>query len=246
GGKDHAEGFCYVNDIALAITECLKKGCRVAYIDIDVHHGNGIQDAFYGNKNVLTISLHESGRSLYPGSGFENETGINEGLGYTVNIPLLKGSDDEVYLYAFESLVPQLVTNYKPHIVFAEIGGDTHIEDPLANLALTSNSYKEVIGIINKISPKIMATGGGGYNPSKTAALWTLAWAAFCGIEPEDHFAGSIGGMMYGPETDSGNLDDAPYYAPKVEKDRTLHHAENIVAAIRDTVFPIHGLDPLT
>ncbi len=241
-GKNHAGGFCYINDIVIAAADLVRKGKRVAYIDIDVHHGNGVQNAFYRSNNVLTISIHESGRTLYPWSGFENETGEGDGFGYNVNIPLLKGTDDEVYVYAFESIVPPLIESFKPDIVFAQIGGDAHREDPLAHFRLTSNGYKKAVRIINDISPKILAIGGGGYNEYKTAALWTLAWAVFCGLEPCDHYAGVVGGMMYGPEAHAGRLEDEPFVANGVDKDESFAHARDVVAYIKKNVFPVHGI----
>jgi len=241
-GRNHAGGFCYVNDIAVAIKDLISKGQRVVYIDIDVHHGNGVQDAFYQDQKALTISIHESGKTLYPWSGFENEIGSGEGVGYNVNIPLLKGTDDEVYLYAFEAVVPPLVKKFKPDILFAQIGGDVHREDPLAHMKLTSNGYKKVIQIINGLCPKILATGGGGYNVFKTSALWAVAWAAFCGITPQDHYAGAVGGMMYGPETHAGNLEDEPFVVKGIDKEECFTHARDMVHYIENTVFPIHGL----
>ena len=241
-GRDYAEGFCYINDIAVAIADLITKGQRVAYVDIDAHHGNGVQDAFYETDRVLTISLHESGETLYPGTGSEVEIGTEEGTGYNVNIPLRAGTDDEVYLLAFESLVPSLVQSFKPDIVVANIGCDTHRDDPLAHLSLTSNGYKKVISIINNLSPKILALGSGGYNLSKTAALWTLAWATFCEIQPQDLHAGIVGGMMYGPETAAGQLDDPPYVSEGWEKEQCLAHARRVIDFIQGKIFPLHGI----
>jgi acetoin utilization protein AcuC len=243
-GKDYAEGFCYINDIAVAITDLIRKGQRVAYVDIDAHHGNGVQDAFYETDRVLNISLHESGETLYPGTGSEAETGTKEGIGYNVNIPLRAGTDDEVYLLAFESLVPSLIESFKPDIVVANIGCDTHRDDPLAHLGLTSNGYKKVISIINDLSPKILALGSGGYNLFRTAALWTLAWATFCGLQPHDLHAGIVGGMMYGPETGAGQLDDPPWIVEGWEKEQCLIHAQRVVDFIKDNIFPLHGITP--
>jgi len=241
-GKDYAEGFCYINDIAVAITDLIRKGQRVAYVDIDAHHGNGVQDAFYETDRILNISLHESGETLYPGTGSEAETGTKEGIGYNVNIPLRAGTDDEVYLLAFESLVPSLIESFKPDIVVANIGCDTHRDDPLAHLSLTSNGYKKVISIINDLSPKILALGSGGYNLFRTAALWTLAWATFCGLQPHDLHAGIVGGMMYGPETGAGQIDDPPYIVEGLEKEQCLVHAQHVIDFIKDNVFPLHGI----
>jgi acetoin utilization protein AcuC len=241
-GRNHAEGFCYINDIAITISDLVRKGQRVVYIDIDVHHGNGVQDAFYDSDRVFTISLHESGKSLYPWSGFEDGIGMRDGRGYNINIPLLRGTDDEVYLYAFESIVPPLVKKFNPDIVCVEIGGDAHREDPLAHLNLTSNGYMKVVNMIKEFSPKLLALGGGGYNVFKTAALWALAWAVICGLEPKDNYAGLVGGMMYGPETESGSLQDEPFVLTGEEKKNCFKHAKTVVRFIQELLFPLHGI----
>ncbi|NMC95342.1 MAG: acetoin utilization protein AcuC [Syntrophorhabdus sp.] len=241
-GKDHAEGFCYINDIAVAIADLIRKDQRVAYIDIDAHHGNGVQDAFYETDKVLCISLHESGETLYPGTGSEAEIGSKEGVGYNVNIPLRAGTDDELYLFVFHSLVPPLIQNFKPDIVVANIGCDIHRDDPLANLNLTSNGYRSVISMINDLCPKILALGSGGYNLHRTAALWALAWAEFCGLQPQDLHAGLVGGMMYGPETGAGQLDDPPYVVEGWEKEQCTVHAQRVIDSIKGNIFPLHGI----
>jgi acetoin utilization protein AcuC len=241
-GPGHAEGFCYINDLAVTIADLIVKGARVAYIDIDVHYGNGVCDAFASRSDVLTISVHESGMTLYPWSGFQDDIGTGEGRGYSVNVPVLSGSDDEVYLYAFESVVPPLVGAFRPDIVVAVIGADTHRDDTLGHLNLTSNGYEKAVRTINDISPRLLATGGGGYNVYKTAALWALAWATICGLEPKDNFAGLIGGMMYGPEAHSGSLRDNPYAVSGELKDSCFAHAREVVDYIKKNVFPVHGL----
>jgi acetoin utilization protein AcuC len=241
-GKSHAEGFCYINDMAFTILDLVRKGLRVACIDIDVHHGNGTQDAFYDSDRVLTISLHESGKTLYPGSGFETEIGVGKGLGYNINLPLHEGTDDEVYLFAFESVVPPLVEKFGADIVIAAIGGDTHRDDPLAHLNLTSKGFVAVIDRINDLSPKILALGTGGYSVFRTAALWALAWAAFCGLTPQDQHLGLVGGMMYGPESQGGSLEDAPFVLHGQQKKVCRTQAEKVVRYIETHVFPIHGI----
>jgi acetoin utilization protein AcuC len=241
-GSDHAEGFCYINDIAVTIADLVRKGKRIACIDIDAHHGNGVQDAFYETDRVLTVSLHESGETLYPGTGYETEIGTGPGAGYNVNVPLKSGTDDEVYLYAFESVVPPIVKSYNPDITFAIIGCDSHRNDPLAHLNLTSNGYKAAISSIRDTSSKIIALGAGGYNIFKTAALWTLAWATFCGLTPVDQTAGVVGGMMYGPEVSSGQLDDEPFVLSGAEKDLCYIQAGKVVEYLKQVIFPVHGL----
>ncbi len=241
-GRDHAEGFCYINDIAIAIAALVKEGMRVACIDIDAHHGNGVQDAFYRTDSVLTISIHESGETLYAGAGCEHETDSGAGRGYNVKLPLLAGTDDEVYVSAFQTVVPPLVEAFRPDIVFAVIGCDTHKDDPLAHLNLTSNGYVSTIDTINRISPKVIALGAGGYNIFKTAALWAQAWATFCGLTPEDQTAGMVGGMMYGPEVHSGRLDDPPFVLSGAAKERCQAQAAKVIGYIRKKIFPIHGI----
>ncbi len=241
-GRNRAAGFCYINDIDIAIADLVRKGRRIAYIDIDVHHGDGVQDAFYATDKVLTISLHESGETLFPGTGVETEIGAGEGRGYNVNVPLRAGTDDEVYYSAFEAVVPPLVDHFGADVVFAQIGADTHKDDKLAHLNLTSNGYKRVVSRINELSPRIMAMGGGGYNVYKTAALWTLAWSALVGKEPEDKFTGLVGGMMYGPEADAGSLEDLPFVLEGREKELCVQQANRVVEYLKKTVFPIHGL----
>lgn len=241
-GKDEASGFCYVNDIAIAINDLLRRGLRVASIDIDVHHGNGVQDAFYDTDRVLTISIHESGETIYPGTGFENEIGIGKGEGFNVNIPLRNGSDDEIHSYAFEAVVPSILEKFKPDIVFAQVGADTHKDDPLGHLNLTSRGYKRAIETINRFSPRVVAMGGGGYNVHKAAALWTLAWSVLSGLKPIDQYAGLIGGMMFGPELNAGSLDDPPFSCDEPEKEVCFAYAERVVSYIRNVVFPIHGI----
>jgi acetoin utilization protein AcuC len=241
-GRMHASGFCYINDIDIAIADLVRKGRRIAYIDIDVHHGDGVQEAFYGTDRVLFISLHESGETLFPGTGFETEIGAGEGRGYNVNIPFRAGTDDEVYVSAFEAIVPPLVEHFGADVVFAQIGADTHKDDKLAHLNLTSNGYRQVVSRINELSPRIMAMGGGGYNVYKTAALWTLAWSALVGKDPEDKFTGLVGGMMYGPEADAGSLEDLPFVLEGREKELCVEQANRVVEYLKKTVFPIHGL----
>jgi acetoin utilization protein AcuC len=188
GGLHHAmrsrtSGFCYINDPVIGIMRLLKKGMRVAYIDIDAHHGDGVQAAFYHTNQVLTISLHESGYSLFPGSGFEYEMGEGEGEGYSVNVPFHPYTDDEVYVWAFEEIVPEFIHAFRPDIVVTQLGVDSFYNDPLTNLHLTIHGYEKVIRCIKEMGPRWVALGGGGYDVSNVARAWTLAWAIMNGIE---------------------------------------------------------------
>jgi acetoin utilization protein AcuC len=241
-GRDHAEGFCYVNDVAIVITHLLKEGLRVAFVDIDAHHCNGVQDAFYRDDRVLVISIHESGRDLYPWTGFENEIGEGKGRGYTVNIPLPQNTDDEAFLRAFEGVVPPLLEAFGPDLVIAELGADTHISDPLTHLSLTNFGYCQGVKKLAEQAPRLLALGGGGYDVYKTARSWTLAWAILNQLEPRDEYVGIIGGMMFGPEVEAGDLHDKTVYTTGVVKERINREVDRVLAYIKQTVFPIHKI----
>lgn len=222
--------------------DLVKRGLRIACIDIDVHHGNGVQNAFYDTDRVLTISIHESGETIYPGTGFENEIGTGRDEGFNVNIPPRNGSDDAVYSYAFEAVVPAIVEKFQPDIVFAQVGADAHRDDRLVHLNLASGGYKRAVELINRILPHVVAMGGGGYNLHKASSLWTLAWSVLAGIKPVDKHAGLMGGMMLGPELNAGSLDDPPFSSDDREKEACFAYAKRVMGYIHDTVFPIHGI----
>ncbi len=234
GGYHHAlssraSGFCYINDIVIAIREALNHKTKITFLDIDAHHGNGVQEAFYDEDRVQFISMHESGKYVYPFSGFVEESGEGNGKGFTVNIPLPPKTDDEIYLEVFHRVVIPLIEGFRPDILVAEIGADSMISDPLTGLMLTNNSYIEIIRELKKLSRKILATGGGGYDIYRTARCWTLAWAILNDIEPRDEFAGLVGGMMFGPEMEVSNLYDRPYTVKGPEKDRIRHEVDKTI-----------------
>ena len=242
-GPASAEGFCYVNDVCVAIHELLREGrIRIAYVDIDAHHGNGVQDAFYEDDRVLVISIHESGKTLYPWGGFENEIGQGNGLGYNVNIPLAKGTDDEIYREVIEEIVRPLLKAFSPELIIAQIGADTLISDPLTHLRLTNNAYRFAVHALLDASPKLLALGGGGYDIYRTSRCWTLAWCEMNGIEPEDTYAGIVGGMMFGPEMEMGSLHDRPFFTTGEVKEIAWEEARTACQYIKNTVFPIVGV----
>jgi acetoin utilization protein AcuC len=249
GGFHHArsgsaEGFCYINDIVIAIRESLKRDpdIKIAYIDIDAHHGNGVQEAFYSDPRVLIISTHETGKSLYPWSGNANEIGEDGGKGFTINIPMEPQSDDEVFSFAFNEIVPPIIESFSPYIIVAELGADTLISDPLTHLKLTNNGYITAVKKLIELCPRIMGLGGGGYDLYRTARCWTLAWSALNNMEPEDEFAGLVGGMMFGPEMEVGSLYDHPYNSSGEDKGKAMREIKKVVDYIKKEVFPIHGL----
>ncbi len=187
--RNRASGFCYFNDAAVVIQSLLDKGYRVAYIDIDAHHGDGVQEMFYRTDQVLTISLHESGQYLFPWSGFEREIGLGGGEGYAVNIPMLPGSDDDVFWYAFHECVPMLVERFQPDVLVTQLGVDTLRHDPLASLNITTHGFCRVVHELKHLSPgKWIALGGGGYNVFNVPRAWTLAWAIMSDAEISNSF----------------------------------------------------------
>jgi acetoin utilization protein AcuC len=244
GMPGYAEGFCYINDIAVAIIDALNRfpEQRIAYVDIDAHHANGVQQAFYTDPRVLVMSLHETGRVLYPGSGSETEIGDGEGKGFTINLPLEAGSDDEVYDFVLDDVVFPILKSLSPDIVVAQIGADTLLSDPLTDLKCTNNAYQRAIKGITEHCPKILALGGGGYDIYRTARCWTLAWSILNRVEPMDEFAGLVGGMMFGPEKEVGSLYDHTFRSKGEIKDKALQEAQRVTAYIRKVLFPIHGI----
>lgn len=181
-GPDTASGFCVFNDAAVAIHWLLQQGLRVAYVDIDVHHGDGVQHAFEDTDQVLTISLHQSGQTLFPGTGFAHETGHGAGKGFTINVPLPPYSDDESYLWAFHQIVPYAIKRFKPDMLVTQLGVDTHFLDPLASLALTTFGHKALFEALLACSPgRWLALGGGGYNLDVVPRSWALAFAVMSG-----------------------------------------------------------------
>ncbi len=135
---DHAEGFCYINDIAVAGKILRRAGKRFAYIDIDAHHSNGVEAGFWDDSGALIISIHQSGYTIYPGTGFENEIGSGKGRGYTINVPIPPQTDDDLYLKAFQAVVPPAVKAFAPDVILAQLGADALANDPLTNLCLTN------------------------------------------------------------------------------------------------------------
>lgn len=240
--RDRAEGFCYINDVVVASLDLLNRGFRLAFVDLDAHHCNGVQEAFYEDDRLLVISFHESGETLYPGTGKETEIGEKKGLGFTINVPLDVETDDDVYLEAFRAVVPPVLLAFQPDIVVAEVGADTLISDPLTHLRLTNNGYQEAVRILKTLCKRILAVGGGGYDIYRTARCWTLAWSILNGVEPEDEFIGLVGGMMFGPEQEVGSLRDQPHPTQGPAKEKARSRARQVVAFLKKEVFPIHAI----
>jgi acetoin utilization protein AcuC len=242
GGLHHAQasrasGFCYINDIVIAISSLLKKGKRIAYIDIDAHHGDGVQDAFYGTDQVLTISIHETGEVLFPGTGFEYETGSGQGQGYTVNIPMPPYADDEIFLYAFNETVPPLIDKFSPDIVVTQLGVDSFHADPLAHLNYTNRGFCEAVKKLKEMAPKWVALGGGGYDVVNVAKAWTLAWAIMNEIQLPDQIPEEFIKRHAGAGFEGGSIRDDGYIEGGPGKDQMRDELERVVTFIQDKVI---------
>jgi acetoin utilization protein AcuC len=197
GGLHHAmrrsaSGFCVYNDPAIAIRWLLEAGAqRVAYVDLDVHHGDGVQAAFYDDPRVLTISLHEHPATLFPGTGLASETGRGEGIGYAVNVALPAGTGDAGWLRAFDAVVPPLLRSFRPEILVSQHGCDSHRLDPLAHLELSVDAQRRAALMVHELAHqtaggKWLFTGGGGYELVQVVPrTWTHLLAVAAG-EPID------------------------------------------------------------
>lgn len=193
GGLHHAmrgraSGFCVYNDLAIAIRRSVQRhGVKVAYVDIDAHHGDGVQALFYDDPKVMTISLHESGTYLFPGTGHTYETGVGAGRGSAVNAPLEPFTEDGSFLEVFDLVVDPSLRQFGPDLIVLQAGADMHRFDPLADLSLSlvgmAESYARTVALADELCDgRLVITGGGGYDPYRTVPrAWAKAWAALSG-----------------------------------------------------------------
>ncbi len=236
---EQASGFCYINDVALGCIALTEAGKRVLYLDVDVHHGDGVAYAFYDRCDVMTISLHQNPKTLFPGTGFEDEIGTGKGKGYCINVPLPVGTYDQAYMKAFEAVALPLIKVYNPDVFVFELGADALAGDPLANLFLTNNVYVEVINHLLNFNKSILATGGGGYNVDNTARAWALAWSILCGADIDNH---AVGGVMLSSTEWQGGLKDGARVVSDQQRDAVMPVVDAVVEAVKAKIFPIHGL----
>ena len=252
GGFHHAmparaSGFCIFNDVAVGLSRILTEGRakRILYIDIDAHHGDGVQEIFYDDPRVLTVSLHEDGRFLFPGTGVPSESGKGKGAGYAVNVPLPPYTRDASYLHAFEEIVPPLARAYRPDLIFTQTGADAHYMDPLAHLKLTTRAYEGVARTVDSLSKELcggrwVAATGGGYDMAACARVWTLIAAGMSGAALPDEIRsewiemcrreiGSAPARLRDGDTsgDEGRISPA---------------VRQVVGDVKAAVFPRHGL----
>ena len=200
GGLHHAHpqrasGFCIFNDVAIAVAHALKKGHRVAYIDIDAHHGDGVMYGFYDSGRVLDIDFHQDGRTLFPGTGFPYEVGRGDGAGLKANLPFPPGAGDEALLPVFRRVVPALLQQFRPDVIVLQHGVDGHFGDEIAHLQYSPRAYAEVDRMVLALAKeltrgRLLVTGGGGYRAESVSRVLARAGVILAGLpEPPDHTA---------------------------------------------------------
>jgi acetoin utilization protein AcuC len=186
GGLHHAmrrraSGFCIYNDPAIVCGLLADRDLKVAYVDIDAHHGDGVQAAFYETDQVLTVSLHETGRALFPGTGFADERGRGRGAGYSINVALPPYTDGVAYVRAFDAVVPPLLERYRPDVLVTQQGIDSHFDDPLTHLMVSTQAREHVVRGFATTKRPWVAMGGGGYSLDAVRRAWSMEFLIMLG-----------------------------------------------------------------
>jgi acetoin utilization protein AcuC len=243
GGLHHAHyaraaGFCVLNDCAVALRRLRRKFDRVAYVDIDVHHGDGVQELFFDDPSVLTISLHESGRTLFPGTGYTDEIGVGEGEGYAVNLPFAPYTDDATWIEAWRASALPILRAFDPEAIVLQMGTDTHVLDPLAHLCLTAQGWLEAVKDVQALGKPIVAVGGGGYNLTTVTRMWTLAVTTLAGGDVPDVVPASY---RYRDEIPTLR-DQVTYTVPDREARLAHSFADRSVEELTSSLFARFGL----
>jgi acetoin utilization protein AcuC len=252
--RDHASGFCVYNDCAVAISWLLDHGFdRIAYVDVDVHHGDGVQAAFYDDPRVLTISLHQHPMTLWPGTGWPREYGEGAAAGCAVNVALPPGTTDASWLRAFRAVVPSLLTEFRPQLLVTQCGADTHAEDPLAHLRLSVDGHRSIYQELRELAErtaggKWLALGGGGYGLFRVVPRsWTHLLATVLDRDVDPQRPLPAGWIAHTSRLTGRALPSAMTDGVTVEHEQWTPGADPVDAAIleaRRAVFPLHGLDP--
>ena len=254
--RTHASGFCLYNDVSIAIARLLEQGAtRIAYVDIDAHHGDGVQSAFYDDPRVLTISMHEHPSTLFPGTGLPEESGGRDAQGMSVNVALPAGTRDAHWLRAFDAIVPPLLKAFRPQILVTQHGCDSHALDPLAHLMLTIDGQRMAAEALHRLAHehaegRWLLFGGGGYAVVDVVPrIWThvLAEAAHRPIPPDTElpeswrsFAAQRAGRLAPRSMSDGQQPQPRPWANGFDPADPIDRA---VLATRRAVFPQHGLE---
>lgn len=257
---DGASGFCIYNDAAVGIQRLLDHGAeRVAYVDIDVHHGDGVEKAFWNDPRVLTISIHESGTVLFPGTGFARDVGGPDAEGLAVNLALPPGTGDAEWLRAMHAIVHPVITAFKPDVMVTQHGCDSHFSDPLAHMVLTVDAQKAAHESLHQLAHEVcegrwVALGGGGYElVDVVPRSWTHLTAIATG-QPiplatptpqdwRDHVSAITGRDAPTKMGDGVAEDDIVWFQPWSDGMHPESEVDQAVMATREAIFPHHGLD---
>lgn len=254
--KHRAAGFSVYNDaaVAIAVARQADPALRVLYLDIDAHHGDGVQEAFYGVEEVMTVSLHESGVHAFPGTGFPGESGYGEGDGRAVNVPLPRFATDECYRIAFDEVVAPAARAFRPDVIVAQLGVDAHHSDPLTDLGMTLPGYRDLVRRALALSEelcggRLLALGGGGYHVVDVVPrAWAWVMAELLGIELDDRLPESWRAHVCrelaacSSPTSLGASDR--FELPAEQAASVLEHTREAVREVRSAVFPALGLTP--
>ena len=247
----HASGFCVYNDPAAAIDWLLEQGAeRVCYLDVDVHHGDGVEAMFADDPRVLTVSLHESGRYLFPGTGNVEDIGTGRARGSVVNLPLHPGTTGGIWLGVFDEVVEPLVRAFAPDVLVTQLGCDTHATDPLAHLALTLDDMAAIYGRLHRLAHEAadgrwIATGGGGYQLIQVVPLaWTLAFAEMSGssLDVETPMTWREVVVERTGAVPPVSFTEDPIQLSDAMEAEARRAAEETVRAARQLVLPHHGI----
>jgi len=243
--KDRAAGFCLYNDLAVAIRACVDHGWRVAYLDIDLHHGDGVQNLFYDQDRVLTLSLHETGHYLYPGTGHIHELGTGAARGLSLNVPLEPFTESESYLEAFEAVVPRALEQFAPHVLVVQAGADAHFADPLGDLALTTQAFETLYRRILQLAgehtqSRVLFTLGGGYEAQVVARVWTILYLTLMDLPipellPEAWLARWE--HLLGPEVGRTLHDPVPAYPEFPGREERSRRNRDVVDRLLDSLL---------
>jgi acetoin utilization protein AcuC len=255
--RSRASGFCVYNDVAVGIQRLLDLGAeRVAYVDVDVHHGDGVQTAFWDDPRVLTVSIHESPLTLFPGTGFSSETGGEHALGSAVNIAVPAGTGDEGWLRAFHAVVPGVVRAFRPQVLVTQCGCDSHRVDPLADLLLTVDGQRQSYLALRDLADELcdgrwIAYGGGGYGLVEVVPrAWTHLLSIVTGEPLNPRTATPNAWRALALERRRGSCpptvmtDDGKPEWRRWEPGSEPDPLDRAVQAARRAVYPLHGLDP--
>lgn len=245
GGYHHAHaaraaGFSYLNDAVVAIHWLLQQGNRVVYLDLDAHHGDGVQEAFYTDPRVMTISLHESGKDFFPYSGFVEEMGAGAGYGYSVNVPLLPHADDLIWGQAFERVVLPLLSRFAPDVLVTQLGMDTLRTDPLTRLECTTDGFEKILRQLSAVDLPWVAIGGGGYQPVNVARGWALAWGVISNQQVPDLLPPGFCRLLEKLQLQPMRLRDLPHLAQPDDFARAEADLNRQVGFLERRLLPLH------